>query len=126
MAIELREQRQLSRRSVCVDQLKQLGLGFHNYHDAFRQLPVGSGGTDVGSVDEPMIGNANRLSAFVGLLPFLEQQRLWEKIANPYRKSDGSTIPPMGPAPWVDSEAYPPWSERPAAFVCPSEKDAKE
>lgn len=117
-------QRSLARRTTCKDQLKLLGLAIHNYHSAYRQLPVGSGGTDVGSEDNPMIGNANRLSALVGLLPFYQQQMLWEKIAYPYVRSDGSDVPPMGPAPWVSVKEYPPWGERPEILVCPSDKEA--
>ena len=74
--------RQLSRRQQCSVQLSHIALATLNYHSTFQGFPMGSGGTG-GSSDQPLSGNANRLSAFVPILPFMEEQRLWESIANP-------------------------------------------
>lgn len=117
--------RAAARGVTCSNNLKQLGLGLHNYHAAYKRLPMGSGGTSPGSVDDPLAGNASRLSAFVGVIPFVEQQRLWEQIANPLR-GDGVVYPPMGPVPWYDPDEYTPWGQRPALFVCPSDMEDAE
>ncbi len=106
-----------SRQAGCSDNLKQIALAIHNYHAAFNQLPMGSGGSSSGSEAEPMLGNANRLSPFVALTPFLEEQALWEQISNPLQHN-GEIIPAMGPAPWVSMQQYPPWGKRPAVLVC--------
>lgn len=111
-------QRGAARSRSCENNLKQIGLAFHNYHSAFKQLPSGAGGTDSGSADKPLDGNAGRLSAFVGLTPFMEQQPLWAMISNPLR-SGQDTFPPMGPVPWFDG--YKPWSQRPTILVCPAD-----
>ncbi len=86
-------------------------------------MPIGSGGTTAVGGDELWQSNQDRLSPWVGLLPFAEQQRLWEKIANPV-SAGPITFPAMGPVPWYDPEIYTPWGDRPGLFVCPSEKDA--
>ncbi len=123
LAPQLQRRREQARADQCMNNLKQLGLAIHNYHAAFNQLPPGSGGTNVGSEDEPLLGNANRLSAWVPLSPFYEQQSLWEKLSNPFEQ-DGVAYPPMGPVPWYDPTAYKPWGERPKTLVCPSDPDA--
>ncbi len=59
----------------------------------------------------------------VGILPFVEQQALWEQISNPNdRNVTGVQSPPwpaMGPAPWLAS--YIPWSTEVSTYRCPSD-----
>jgi prepilin-type N-terminal cleavage/methylation domain-containing protein/prepilin-type processing-associated H-X9-DG protein len=61
--------REAARRSQCVNNLKQLGLAMHNYHDALGQLPNGHYGT-----------GWNDWSCMVMLLPFMEQGNLYNTI----------------------------------------------
>ncbi len=58
--------REAARRAQCINNLKQMGLGLHNYHDSTGALPWGSG---------PW-GNSD-WSAHVMLLPFIEQVPLY-------------------------------------------------
>ncbi len=111
----LQAAREAARRSACSSQFKQIGLAMHNYHSAYKWLPPGSGGTGIGATERD--GNSNRLSGLVALLPFMEQQPLWEEIAqlDPNTKSD---FPPMGPVPWY--EGYAPFATPVPTFICPS------
>jgi prepilin-type processing-associated H-X9-DG protein len=71
----------------------------------------------------------NFLSYLVPILPFCEQQALWEKIANPSMDVvPGTTMPgnvvngmwpAMGPAPWRTS--YVPWMTQVPTYRCPSD-----
>ena len=61
--------REAARRSQCLNNLKQLGLGLHNYHDSTGSLPWGQG----------YLG-WNEWSAPVMLLPFVEQAPLFNSI----------------------------------------------
>ena len=115
-----RTAREAARRMSCSNNFKQIGLAIQNYHAANKHLPsamMGSGGTS------PMSGNQNRLSGFVALLPFLEQQALWEKISQPSTKA-GVTYPQMGPAPWVDT--YDPWTTDIPTLRCASDPAVAE
>ncbi len=107
--------------------MKQLGLGLHNYHAAYNKLPVGSGGTGVDAPAGTDRLNRRRLSGLIGVLPFVEQQALWEQIANPW--SDGTNnVPAMGLFPGTDDSGqasfgfiYTPWSTQVGTYRCPSD-----
>jgi prepilin-type N-terminal cleavage/methylation domain-containing protein len=59
--------REAARRSQCLNNLKQLSLGLHNYHDAFKTFP-------------PPGINSNQMSWHVLLLPFIEQTALHDQF----------------------------------------------
>jgi len=64
--------REAARRSQCVNNLKQMGLGFHNYHDTYKSFPSA---IVVGT------GTGGSYLTWSGLLlPFVEQQALWNAI----------------------------------------------
>ena len=70
--------REAARRTQCANNLKQLGVGLHNYHSAFNTFP--SNINDPGSYKN---GNSNwyyGASHLVMLLPYLEQSALFEEI----------------------------------------------
>ncbi len=96
--VGVQRQRAAARGVTCVNNLKQLGLALHNYHSAYKQMPMGSGGSSAAAGAELWQNNQDRLSAWVGLTPFAEQQALWEEISNPKRVG-AITFPSMGPRP---------------------------
>ncbi len=124
--------REAARRMSCSNNFKQIGLGIHNYHSAFKQLPTSGTGT-VRSLTGNVTNNSNRLflSFLVPLTPFVEQQALWESISNPSQEftpatnwngngtSVAGTWPAMGPCPW--RRHYLPWETQVPTFRCPSD-----
>lgn len=100
----VQQAREAARRMQCTNQLKQIGLALHNYHDTYGKLPARAGGTSA---------NSNRLSGWIGLLPFLEQKALYDQIA-----SGNGTHPSFGPKPW---DAFAPFQTQVPGLICPSE-----
>ncbi|TWU48646.1 hypothetical protein Poly51_45470 [Rubripirellula tenax] len=129
--------REAARRMSCSNNFKQIGLGMHNYHSAYKQLPTQGTGTvlRIGTGDpnawwaENVLTNSKRLSMLVGILPFVELQAIWEEISNPNaRRTDGLNTPPgtptnpwpaMGPTPGTIQ--YLPWTYEIQTFRCPSD-----
>lgn len=123
--------REAARRMSCSNNFKQIGLGVHNYHSAYNKLPGYRTGTYDGSSDwaPGYSDNSNfyNLSPLVGILPFIEQQAIWEQVANPsIQNSNGTTRavtdpwPPMGPT--VDgNDQYIPWVTDVLTYRCPSD-----
>ncbi len=99
--------REAARRSQCTNNLKQLALGFHNYHDVFKVFPAYQ------YMNTPTTWYSWRgHGPFTMLLPFIEQQAVYDQIDFNYE--------------W-DSTADPPPTNRDIsqmkieAFLCPSD-----
>jgi prepilin-type N-terminal cleavage/methylation domain-containing protein/prepilin-type processing-associated H-X9-DG protein len=76
--------RESAARAQCQNNLKQLGLALHSYHDANKRFPPGrkSAGTSEGNnsaiyAPDPIIYNMHGL---VLLLPFIEQGALYQRF----------------------------------------------
>ncbi len=63
----VQQAREAARRSSCKNNLKQIGLAFHNYHDVYSALPYTAEGTY--SMSCPLL---------VAILPFLEQSAVFD------------------------------------------------
>lgn len=68
----VQQAREAARRSQCVNNMKQIGLAMHNYHDTYSAFPPGW--INRGSNGRPMYGWA------VNLLPFIEQGALYDQL----------------------------------------------
>jgi prepilin-type N-terminal cleavage/methylation domain-containing protein len=95
--------REAARRAQCTNNLKQIGVAMHNYHDTYRTLPVGSFGCCWGSW-------------LVALLPYVEQQSLYEQY-DPHGKWDI----PDGSYRYAGSRNIAVTQRRLAAYTCPSD-----
>ncbi len=92
--------REAARRAQCVNNMKQMGLAFHNYHSATNMLPA------------PAITDKDGkplLSWRVAILPYCEQQALYNKF-----KLD---------EPWDSPNNKPLIQEMPNVYLCPSRKN---
>jgi prepilin-type N-terminal cleavage/methylation domain-containing protein/prepilin-type processing-associated H-X9-DG protein len=81
--------REAARRSQCINNLRQLGLAAHNYHDALRTFPPGLNQFYVATQDPKYRG----VSLFSFLLPYVEQTALaqsWD-YGSPLNNTVGGT-----------------------------------
>ena len=70
--------REAASRMKCSNNLKQIGLAFHNYHSAFNAFPPGFN-SQAASVDGNSLGPGWGWAAF--LLPYLEQDNVYRQIS---------------------------------------------
>ncbi|MEM9367114.1 MAG: DUF1559 domain-containing protein [Planctomycetota bacterium] len=121
--------REAARRMSCSNNFKQIGLAIHNYHAAYNSIPIHGTGTRAPNNQGnggpgPNANNGLHLSFLVGILPFVEQQGLWEQISNPLDEdgnaaTTGDVYPAMGPVPW--RAQYTPWRTELPTYRCPSD-----
>jgi prepilin-type N-terminal cleavage/methylation domain-containing protein len=73
----VQQAREAARRSQCLNNLKQLGLALHNYHDAYNTFPPGwIGASPAGADTEGLSGFAWGAQ----LLPYVDQGPLYNSL----------------------------------------------
>lgn len=130
--------REAARRSSCVNNEKQIGIALLNYETAHRKFPAGRHGCDnspnskVRGCEPGTTILPSGMSALVAILPFMEDQSLYDQLTN---TNNGTFVPPhkiIWPNPFGGSEEGPTlqdWATeklqqalntRPQSYVCPS------
>ena len=114
----VQQAREAARRSTCRNNLKQLGLAMHNYHDTHRTFPPGfiSPGfnCDTATPNTPIMNH----TGFQMMLPFLDQTAIYNNydFSQPSGKSKHGTC--AQPAPLNDQADVAPIVP---VFMCPSD-----
>ena len=97
--------REAARRSQCQNNVKQLGVALHNYHDTNKVFPPG--GIDYGwssnmaGSAEPANKLVKNLNGLALLLPYLEQQSLYSQM------DFTQCVSHAGPAPQTQTKFFP-------------------
>ena len=94
--------REAARRMQCSNNVKQITLSCHNYESAYKRFPAmqcGTGGVHPGSIQ----GSAQRfaMSGHYAILPFIEQNALFQSITNDGREPWNGAAPFRQRAPFL-------------------------
>jgi prepilin-type N-terminal cleavage/methylation domain-containing protein/prepilin-type processing-associated H-X9-DG protein len=110
--------REAARRMQCTNNLKQLGLGCHNYESSFKMFPISITYNRItGSPAE-----VNGKGWIVSVLPYIEQQALYNQFV-PFFKGDfyGSPVGGINHA-----DCLPLMQTQLAELMCPSDPSVQE
>ncbi|MDR2171477.1 MAG: DUF1559 domain-containing protein [Planctomycetaceae bacterium] len=89
--------REAARRMQCSNNVKQLALAVHNFHSAIKRIPNGIEDQiwmNYANKITTSIREANVYSGTALLLPFIEQQPLYDQIIAKLEQSINSGVPP--------------------------------
>jgi prepilin-type N-terminal cleavage/methylation domain-containing protein/prepilin-type processing-associated H-X9-DG protein len=108
--------REAARRAQCVNNLKQIGLSLHNYHEVHNVFPMGASlaADSVGTQSSWNNWGANAL-----VLPFMEQQAVYNAINFNFAARGAASATTM--AAMTNSTVY---NTKLATFLCPSDGNA--
>jgi prepilin-type N-terminal cleavage/methylation domain-containing protein/prepilin-type processing-associated H-X9-DG protein len=113
--------REAANRAQCLNNLKQIALAAHNYHDTYQKFPTGWHQPDL--VDGRPTGGTN---LWIGLLPYFEQDNLyrrWDNDDNRNNVAGGTNAvqaqvikllicpsDPLQPVVYLNGGMAPPWT----------------
>ena len=102
--------REAAARTQCLNNLKQIGLALHNYHDANKQFPQAYKLLSAADATAPAGTGTFGAGAFVLILPYIEQGIVYQQIDVTRAALSTVNMPPNNPA----------YSTPIPVFLCPS------
>ncbi len=122
----VQQAREAARRTQCRNNLKQMGLALHNYHDVFNRFPgrrygtTGTGNFTNGPTPTNRSHNSGRITGWIALLPYIDQAPMYNQIqaGDPTNADPIALGGPRGDHNWTV------WNQAPPMMKCPSDNGA--
>jgi prepilin-type N-terminal cleavage/methylation domain-containing protein len=109
--------REAAARAQCANNLKQIGLAFHNCQSSYERLPPAVGFFP--GIQSPGAYG----TTFFHLMPYLEQDNLYKSTLDPM--GNLMSLVPGGPGPVGYPLANPAFQQPVKSFICPSDPSAQ-
>lgn len=97
----VQQAREAARRTQCKNNMKQMGLGLHNYESTYSRFPSAGEGENFSIIDRQI-----NVSTFVAILPFIDQAPLYNQFNFNFHYSNAANRAAA--------------SAKIAAYLCPS------
>ena len=134
----VQQAREAARRTQCKNNLKQLGLACHNFHDTYNRFPCNgnAGWLDIAGFNNNLItginlGNSPTFGNLVFILPYLEQANLYNKLVQSRGLEDHGcnlasattygNYKPVEGQPWYNTVDWTTSQTKMPMFECPSD-----
>jgi prepilin-type N-terminal cleavage/methylation domain-containing protein/prepilin-type processing-associated H-X9-DG protein len=110
--------REAAARMSCSNNLKQIGLAIHNYESTYSKIPSAYNLLKAPDMDPnaQFAGRRVGLSLLANLLPYVEQNALYQQLNPAVSEFNTANIPPNGP----HSGSNPAYSTVVKTYICPS------
>jgi prepilin-type N-terminal cleavage/methylation domain-containing protein len=105
--------REAGRRTSCANNMKQIGLAAHEFHDTYHLLPPGYLGPVPHADFNAATGN-QYLGSLVYLLPYMEQKNLYDLVQTE------KNVDKIGPGWWSNGSTVAAALTKVKPFLCPS------
>jgi prepilin-type N-terminal cleavage/methylation domain-containing protein len=119
----VQQAREAARRTQCKNNLKQMGLALHNYHDVSNRFPgrrYGTTGTHNftnGPTPTNRSHNSGRITGWIALLPYADQAPMYNQI----QAGDPTNADPIAPGGPRGDHNWVVWNQAPVWLTCPSD-----
>lgn len=120
----VQQAREAARRSACQNNLKQIGLALHNYHDIHKRMPPGVINSGLQHTGDAAAGGLHTYAlnhtGWIMILPFIDQAPLFNQFNLNIPTNGYTNNVPLHPAGWPNSNSTL-VQTRLNVYLCPSD-----
>lgn len=105
----VQQAREAARRSACQNNLKQIGLALHNYHDVHKMFPPGVTNSGQHNATDAAAGGLHTYAlnhtGWISILPYIDQAPLFNQFNLNIPTNGYTNLVPLHPAGWPNANS---------------------